>query len=141
MHLLAGHLTALLAFAGTTASPKDIEDRLQPPTQAQGSAPVKYKLADRMKHHKVPAVGVALIKAGKIEWAQAWGTLEAGGTRAVDANTIFQAASISKPVAALAALHMAQHGNFGLDDDVNTILKPGRCRLSTSPARSRCARS
>jgi CubicO group peptidase (beta-lactamase class C family) len=76
-----------------------------------------------MKFHHVPAVTVAVIHNGKIEWAEAWGTLEAGGTRRADAGTMFQAASISKPVAALAAVHMAQNGNFGLDDDVNTILK------------------
>src|SRR5450755_3223239 len=102
--------------------PKDIEDRLQPPIQIEGRAPVKFRLADRMKFHHVPAVSVAVIQNGRIAWAQAWGTLEEGGTRAADANTMFQAASISKPVAALAALHMAQNGNFGLDDDVNTIL-------------------
>jgi CubicO group peptidase (beta-lactamase class C family) len=102
--------------------PKDIEDRLQPPIQIEGRAPVKFRLADRMKFHHVPAVSVAVIQNGRIAWAQAWGTLEEGGTRAADANTMFQAASISKPVAALASLHMAQNGNFGLDDDVNTIL-------------------
>ena len=76
-----------------------------------------------MKYHRVPAVSVAVIKAGKLEWTAAWGTLGADDTKTADANTMFQAASISKPVTALAALHMAQNGNFALDDDVNTTLK------------------
>ena len=113
----------LLGLALATSSLKDIEDRLLPPVQLEGRAQVKFRLADRMKYHRVPAVSVAVIKAGKLEWAAAWGTLKADGTRKADANTMFQAASISKPVAALAAMHMAQNGNFGLDDDVNTILK------------------
>jgi CubicO group peptidase (beta-lactamase class C family) len=129
-------LTALIPIALLLAvGPKDIEDRLQPPVQIEGHAPVKFRLADRMKFHHVPAVSVAVIQNGKLQWAQAWGTLEAGGTRAADANTMFQAASISKPVAALAALHMAQNGNFHLDDDVNTILKTWKVPAFSFPGK------
>ena len=88
-------ITILLGLALATSSPKDIENRLLPPVQLEGRAAVKFRLVDRMKYHRVPAVSVAVIKAGKLEWATAWGTLEAGGTRKADANTMFQAASIT----------------------------------------------
>lgn len=68
-----------------------------------------------MAEQKVPAVSIAVIRDGAIEWARAYGV-------AVSPSTLFQAASISKPVAAMAALHMAQYGNFGLDEDVNARL-------------------
>ena len=41
----------------------------------------------------------------------------------MDEATLFQAASISKPVAALAALHLSQYGNYTLDENVNDKLK------------------
>ena len=68
-----------------------------------------------MPEHKTPAVSIAVIRNGAVEWARTYGVGASSGT-------LFQAASISKPVTALAALHMAQYGNFGLDEDVNNKL-------------------
>jgi CubicO group peptidase (beta-lactamase class C family) len=68
-----------------------------------------------MSRHHAPSVSIAVIKDGAIEWARAYGV-------ASNVSTLLQAASLAKPVAAMAALHMAQYGNFGLDQDVNETL-------------------
>ena len=39
--------------------------------------------------------------------------------RAVTATTLFQAGSVSKPVAALGALRLVEEGKLSLDEDVN----------------------
>ncbi len=82
-----------------------------------------FDLAARMRELKVPGVSVAVIDNGAIVWARGYGVKTGGSPEPVTAETLFQAASISKPVAAMAALHMAQHGNFGLDEEVNRHLK------------------
>ena len=84
---------------------------------------VAMTIADRMKHYKVPGVSVAVINDGKIEWAKGYGVTEAGGALPVTAATMFQAASISKPVAAAGALALVEKGLLSLDEDVNAKLK------------------
>ncbi len=80
-------------------------------------------IADRMKNYKVPGVSIAVINDGKIEWAKGYGVTEAGGSIPVTAETMFQAASISKPVAAMGMLALVEKGLLNLDEDVNAKLK------------------
>ena len=53
---------------------------------------------------------------GQIEWTRGWGFADVDARRKVDPDTLFQAASISKPVAAVAALALVSRGRFTLDE-------------------------
>ena len=75
-----------------------------------------------MKQFGVPGVSVAIIKDFKIAATYVYGVADAETGAPVTADTMFQAASISKPVAAMASLKAVQDGRFSLDQDVNTIL-------------------
>jgi CubicO group peptidase (beta-lactamase class C family) len=70
-----------------------------------------------------PGVSIAVIKDFKIHWAKGYGVADAESGTPVDPTTVFQAASMSKPVAAMAAVRLVQEGRFSLDDDVNSLLK------------------
>jgi len=85
--------------------------------------PAGFAIEERMRRYNVPAVSVAVIDGGRIAWARAWGVTTAGGQAPADTATLFQAASISKPVAAAAALRLVERGMLHLDGDVNTQLR------------------
>jgi CubicO group peptidase (beta-lactamase class C family) len=83
-------------------------------------------LTERMRHYNVPGVSFAVINDGKLEWAKGYGVVQAGGATPVTAETLFQAASISKPVAVMAALAMVEGKKLTLDENVNLRLKSWR---------------
>src|SRR5215510_8903370 len=76
-----------------------------------------------LKQFNVPGVSIAVIKDFKVALAVAYGVADAETGTPVTTRTMFQAASISKPVAAMVSLKAVQERRFSLDQDVNTILK------------------
>ena len=78
-----------------------------------------------MAHYRVPGVSIAVIGGGRVVWARGVGVRAAGAAGSGDSvttSTLFQAASISKPVTATAALHLVARGTLALDTDVNRYL-------------------
>ena len=76
-----------------------------------------------MKQFNVPGVSIAVIKDFKVVATYTYGVADVETGAPVTPETMFQAASISKPVAAMASLKAVQDGRFSLDQDINTILK------------------
>jgi CubicO group peptidase (beta-lactamase class C family) len=99
-----------------------IQDGLLPAVLTKGEPVQSTKLSERMAALHVPGVSIAVIHDGKVEWARGFGVTKTGGSP-VTPETLFQAASISKPVTALAVLHLVQSGKLTLDTDVNQYLK------------------
>jgi CubicO group peptidase (beta-lactamase class C family) len=88
--------------------------------------PESIPIAERMAALGVPAVSVAVIDNGEIAWARAVGTRE--GDLPATPETLFQAGSISKPVAAIGIMHLVEQGLLDLDEDVNAYLRSWKLR-------------
>lgn len=89
-------------------------------------------IQERMAYYGVPGVSIAVINNYHIEWAKGYGVQEADRKTPTDTNTMFQAASVSKPISSLAALSLVQRGRFDLDQDANQVLTSWKIPRSDS---------
>ena len=87
----------------------------------QGHDP--FTLQEILDKYDVPGLSIAVIHDYEIHWAKGYGIRDVETGEPVENDTLFQAASISKPVAAMAVLKAVEEGKFSLDDDINKILK------------------
>lgn len=88
----------------------------------QPSPQLQKWIKSQMKQYNIPGASIAVIKNYKIEWAMGFGLKDKANKDNVTINTLFQAASISKPVTALAVMKTVKEKNISLDQDINTIL-------------------
>ena len=118
--LLAGVLTTTACGQDAGA---DYRARIEAGEPDEHRPYAEISLDELMKKLGVPGMSIAVIRDFEIHWAKGYGTADAETGAPVDTKTLFQAASISKPVAAMAALRAVQDGLFSLDDDINEILE------------------
>lgn len=100
-----------------------IEHGLLKVTRGNHRPAKKLELIQRMIHYQVPGFSAAFIHQEELAWAKGFGVMETGNDKPVTAETIFQAASISKPFTAMLALHMVEAGLLDLDADANEFLR------------------
>ena len=112
-----------------------IEHGLLTVTRSSKRPAKKMELIQRMKHYKVPGFSAAFVHQEELAWAKGFGVVEAGSEKPVTNETIFQAASISKPFTAMVALHLVEAGSLELDADANDFYAPGRFRKANTPRR------
>lgn len=124
---ISGAVLALLPLQATAAN--------QAPTPEQAVALIESAqrpnrggfdsatLPQVMAKLRVPGVSVAVVHDFKLVWSKQWGVADVATRVPVTGRTLFQAASMSKPVAAMLSLKAVQLGRFRLDQDINTILK------------------
>src|SRR5437868_6570191 len=96
-------------------------------------------IPELMKKDGVPGLSIALIRGGKTTWAHGFGIKEAKTGLAVSDDTVFEAASLSKPVFAYGVLKLVEQGKLRLDVPLTAYLPkpyiPGDERLAKITAR------
>jgi CubicO group peptidase (beta-lactamase class C family) len=119
----------LLAAGLVTLSASDperitrVENGLLPGQVVKGAPVPRFGITERLAHYKVPGASVAVFENGDLAWARGYGVVEAGSPTPVTPSTLFQAASISKPVAAVGAMILVERGKLALDEPVNARLR------------------
>jgi len=121
-------IAGLFQSCMTTSAPESekekillVENGLGGPVFIEGDS--TWAIESRMAYYGVPGLSIAVIKDGKIAWMKGYGVMNKGTNDSVRTQTLFQAGSISKPVAAYGALHLVDQGKINLDSNVNVYLK------------------
>lgn len=97
-----------------------IETGLLPGVQLRGVEGMAVR--DRLAHHQAGALSLAVIDDFEVAWARAWGTVALDRANEATVESLFQAGSVSKPVAALVTTALIRKGTLTLDQPVAKLL-------------------
>lgn len=98
----------------------EIANAIDPPLI--GSATSAVSLLERMRVRRVPGVSIAVIRNGRLSWAQGFGVRDSSTCDPVTTDTAFQAGSISKSLTAVLAMQAVDQGVLSIDRDINNYL-------------------
>ena len=80
-----------------------VENDLLPSVALKENLGRPKSIPQRMQGLGIPGISIAVIDSGKVAWTRAYGLSDTVEKTAVTPQTLFQAGSISKPIAALGA--------------------------------------
>src|SRR5215204_167580 len=129
-------LTAILSLCVSTIAAQkskfvpvsDYKKKEAAVEQLEKNLPALMKAAD------IPGVSIALVREGKPVWTHGFGVKNSETKEAVTEETVFEAASLSKPVFAYAVLKLVDAGKLDLDAPLNKYL-PGSYDVAPDDAR------
>lgn len=107
---------ALGAIAGCAAA----QDNAM--TRAALIAALEAAIPAALERHDVPGAQVAMVLDGAVAWEGAFGFADIAAQTPVTTDTVFEAASVAKPVTAWAVLRLAEQGLLDLDAPIQTYI-------------------
>jgi CubicO group peptidase (beta-lactamase class C family) len=105
---------ALIMFSLAQAAPLASQNAADPQLDAV--------IERAMRQHNVPGASVAVLKNGEVAWARGYGMADSAQGLPVTPDTVFDAASIAKPVTAWGIMKLVEDGLLDLDAPVEGYL-------------------
>lgn len=100
---------------------------------------IEERIPNLLREHSVPGTSLALIENAELVWRRGFGIRDSKSRRPVDEETVFEAASMSKPVFAYAVLKLCESGVLDLDRPLTQYIQDryveGDSRLDNITAR------
>ena len=105
-----------------SADIRHIENGITPITGSGKDSGSTRSILNRMHELKIPGLSIAVFDQGRIIWTRSYGYRNLALKQKVDANTVFQAASLSKPLTSVAMFELAEQQMIRPDEDINQQL-------------------
>ncbi|MCI0392800.1 MAG: serine hydrolase [Acidobacteria bacterium] len=115
------------AAAKPTFTPLRVKEKKE-----QVIARLEQNIPQLMKDGDVPGLSIALVRNGELIWHHGFGVKNTKTNEPVTESTVFEAASLSKPVFAYAMMKLVDAGKFDLDKPLNQYL-PGNYDVGEDP--------
>ena len=109
--------------SGSSDRKSQLENGIRRQVRFVGESEVFSTILDKMSEYKIPALSLAVIRDGEIEWTEIYRNDQFSESQDLTCTSVFQAASLSKPVTVLAAVRMHSVGDIDLDRNIQTYLK------------------
>ena len=124
-------LLAVLSVMGACGPPGAAQVQPAAPVTPPGTAPSRgpdtaalaRDIPRLLRVSDIPGLSMAVVQQGRVTWARAFGTVNDSARTPLDAGTVFEAASLSKPVFAYLVLRLADRGEFDLDRPLFEMLE------------------
>ncbi len=101
---------------------RSVENGLRRAIEVGDSENPSFSIAERMDYYDVPGLSLAVVDNGEVDWAAGYGVIESGTRDYVSDRVLFQAASVSKALVAVAAMRLRDAGLIDLDENVSSYL-------------------
>jgi CubicO group peptidase (beta-lactamase class C family) len=105
---------ALVALGSAQAAPS--------PFQNSGDPQLDAVVEKARRQHNVPGASIAVLKNGELAWAKGYGMADPAQQLPVTPETVFNAASIAKPVTAWGIMKLVEDGLLDLDAPIEGYL-------------------
>ncbi|MDJ0728666.1 MAG: serine hydrolase domain-containing protein [Crocosphaera sp.] len=86
-------------------------------------ANLEKRIPQLLRQYRVPGLSLAIVKQGQLWWSRGFGVKNRKKRTSVDHNTVFAAASLSKPLFAHAVLKLVEQGKLDLDTPLTNYTK------------------
>jgi N-acyl-D-amino-acid deacylase len=89
---------------------------------APGLASFDDLMRSFVREQRVPGAALAVVRGRRLVYARGFGHADVDRNVPVEPDALFRIASVTKPVTAVAVLHLAEQGKLGLPDRVTDLL-------------------
>ena len=108
-------LIASMALLTTRVAAEQAAAEAKPRPLGEIRDELRKLIPDLMHRYQVPGLSLALIRDRAIAWTEAFGLRDKETNSALTPNTVFEAASLSKPAYSYVVLKLVELGKFSLE--------------------------